>query len=286
MTTRRTVLREAEEKLRRAGVQNARLNAEWIICEVLHCSKASLYADLDVPMSGDQLGAFEEMVRRRQEGEPLQYVIGYTEFFDLRISVGPAVLIPRPETEQVVEQALTLLEGTASPRVLDVGTGSGCIALAIKSHRRDAVVWGCDVSASALDVAAANAAANELEVELLELDALSSEFPLEAPQELDLVVSNPPYIARAEASGLQREVRDHEPHLALFAGDDPLVFYRKLVDDAQSLLIAAGWLVLETHAEYGSAAEEIVRVAGYREVSLVRDYAGRPRILIARSPRG
>lgn len=279
-------LQEAEEKLRQAEIQNARRNAEWIICEVLHCSNASLYADLDVPMSGDRIRTFEEMVRRRQEGEPLQYVIGYTEFFDLRISVGPAVLIPRPETEQVVEQALTVLEGTASPHVLDVGTGSGCIALAIKSQRPDAVVWGCDVSTAALEVAAANAAANELEVELWELDALSSEFPLEAPKELDLVISNPPYVARSEAPELQREVLDHEPHVALFAGDDPLVFYRKLADAAHSLLRAAGWLVFETHAEYGSAAEEILRAAGYRDVSLSGDYAGRPRILIARSPGG
>lgn len=279
---RRSILREAAQRLEDAGISNSHKNVEWMMCEVLGCSSASLYANLEKPLSDTERKSFGSMVERRSLHEPLQYVLGFTEFFGLRLSVTPAVLIPRPETEQVVEKALTVIEGIEEPRILDVGTGSGCIALALKSARGDARIWGCDVSESALGVASSNAALTRLSVDFLRLDALAADFVEQSPRDLDLLISNPPYIAVAESASLPPEVRDYEPHLALFAGEDPLVFYRKLAEEGENLLRSNRWLVLETHADFGRQAEEILLSQGYRDVELQRDYAGRSRMLIGR----
>ena len=286
MTTRRSAINEAIEELERADVAHARRNAEWMLCEVLRCSRALLYANLDETISEEELHDLRKLIERRRRHEPLQYVLGYTEFFGLRIAVTPDVLIPRPETEQVVEQALEAVADTSSPRVLDVGTGSGCIALAIKSRRPDAHVYACDVSNPALHLAKQNAAANQLVVEFLQLDVMSDMFPMDAPDRLDLLVSNPPYVAEDEFSDLPVEVREYEPALALIAHEDPLSFYRKIARDARRLLRSGGRLVFETHEIFGPASADAVRSLGYEDVHLKHDYADRPRILLARRPAG
>ena len=282
--SRRKVLEGAIRRLERAGIESARRNVEWMLCEVLHCTRADLYAKFDEPLPTSQMSALGKMLSRREAHEPLQYILGYAEFFGLRIRVTPDVLIPRPETEQVVESALQEIRSHAAPRVLDVGTGSGCIALAIKNTRPDAFVVGCDVSPAAIAIAEENATSLGLDVSFVQLDALSPDFGAQAPAELDLVVSNPPYVSEAEAEDLPDEVSRYEPHIALFAPDDPLIFYEKISADARRLLRPGGRLVFETHAEFGSSAVGVVREAGFDDVELRRDYAGHPRILIAQRP--
>src|SRR5690606_20331950 len=255
-----------------------------MLCEVLHCTRADLYAKLDEPLSTSQMSALGEMRSRREAHEPLQYILGYAESIGLRIRVTADVRIPRPSTGHVFVSAPEETLSHAAPRVLDVGTGSGCIALAVKYSRPDAFVLGCDVSPAAIAIAEENAASLGLDVSFVQLDALSPDFGAQAPAELDLDVSNPPYVSEAEAEDLPDEVSRYEPHIALCAPDDPLIVYEKISADARRLLRPGGRLVFETPAEFGSSAVGVVREAGFDDVELRRDYAGHPRILIAQRP--
>jgi release factor glutamine methyltransferase len=247
-------------------------------------------------------------VRRRAAREPLQYVLGHADFYGLRLRVTPAVLIPRPETERVVERALALIADVPTPRVVDVGTGSGCIACAVAHERPTARVVGCDVSTGALAVARANADALGLPIAFGEADLTAPAFPAQVrallgrpggppPEDaatggdalsdaarFDLVVSNPPYVPDAEADALAPEVREHEPPVALFTGADPLVCYRALARHAAALLRPGGRLVTETHADYAADVAAVFRDAGLADVRTERDLAGRPRLALARRP--
>ena len=216
-------------------------------------------------------------LKRLRQGEPLQYVIGEVLFQGLTIGVDPSVLIPRPETEELVERIVA-----ASPRpprhVLDVGTGSGCIALALKKHFPDAEVIGMDVSAPALERAKTNARINGLELGWLKADVLKDR--IELPAGLDLVVSNPPYIPRSERAGLDAVVRDHEPELALFVDDaDPLVFYRAITTLAAESLAPGGQLWFETEHRFGEGVRQLVRDAGFQQVALGFDLSGNARFV-------
>lgn len=280
--TVRALMEDAVRRLEAAGIEDARRNAEWLLQDVLSSSRAMLYAYPERPVPPEARAAFEALLMRRLRREPLQYVLGHADFYGLRLRVTPDVLIPRPETEQVVEEVLRLLAPVPSPRVLDVGTGSGCIPLAIKHERPDAEVFACDVSERALEVARVNAAAHRLAVTFVQADVLAPAFAERMPHELDLLVSNPPYITRREASSLAAEVRDFEPHLALFAGDDPLVFYRAILRHARALLVPGGFVVFETHAEYGPAVRDLMAASGFAETTIRADLAGRPRIATGR----
>ena len=229
------------------------------------------------------------MVTRRARREPVQYVTGEADFYGLTLAVTPAVLIPRPETEEVAEAALRRLPTLAAlvgraPWVLDVGTGSGALALAVRHERPDAEVVAADVSEAALRVAQGNAARLGLPVTFILADALQPSFADGVPPLFDLVVSNPPYVPAAEGPGLQPEVRDHEPALALSVENDPLVFYRALAGHARRLLRPGGWLVTETHADYGRAVASLFAEAGLVETAILSDLSGRERIGIGRQP--
>ncbi len=276
------LLRQARQTLQDAGISEVQQTALWLMGEVLGCSSAHVIAYPERLATPEEARTLATMLARRLKHEPIQYIVGYADFFGMRLSVTPAVLIPRPETEQVVEAALALLAGRARPRVLDIGTGSGCIALALARECPDAIVYGCDVSAAALAVARANAHAHGLAVSLLQADVLAPDFPSRMPGPFDLIISNPPYIAADEAADLDPEVHDHEPHLALFAGSDPLLFYRTIADHASSLLVAGGDIVFETHAYHADAVQQLLEESGFIEVEGRRDLAGRPRIVSAR----
>lgn len=281
-TTRHLLLHWAEAQLEEAGITSARRNAEWMLSEVLACGRAMLYAFPEASVGPAEVARVQTMVARRLQREPLQYVLGHTEFYGLPIQVTPSVLIPRPETEQVVEAALRLLEDHPAPAVLDVGTGSGCIALAVKHERPAAAVTACDVSVEALDVARANAGANGLDVTFVEADVLDPGSVRQLPHQLQLVVSNPPYVPDEEAEALEAEVRDHEPHTALFSGPDPLCFYRAIGRRAQELLAPDGFLVFEVHADYGRAVGQLLKQQGYGAVHVEQDLSGRDRIVRGR----
>jgi len=277
--TRSELLRRIIQQLADATIDAPRRTAEWMLMDVLGVTRAQLIGFGDESVTPEQAAALDAMLQRRLAHEPLQYILGYTEFYGLRIDVTPDVLIPRPETEQVVEYALARIADVPSPKVLDGGTGSGCIPLAIKHQRPDAEVWACDVSWEAIRVAEANGARLGLEVRWFASDLLAERFTARVSPHLDLLISNPPYVSQAETDTLAPEVVDHEPHLALFPdGDDPLIFYRALVHIGQKALKNGGWAVFETHADYGENVGGLLREAGYGSVEVKADYNGRARI--------
>lgn len=272
----------AARRLEAAGRTPPRRTAEWLLAEVVGADRAQLYAHSERPVPSEAAQQFKEMVERRVEGEPLQHILGYASFYGLRIHVSSAVMVPRPETEVIVDRALACIEDTDFPRVLDVGTGSGCIALALKHERPDAAVHACDVSADALSVARTNAESLGLDVHFWEADVLAEEIPRVVPGSLDLLVSNPPYIPDDEADTLSPVVREHDPDLSLFTGDDPLRFYRALVNWAVALGGEEAALVFEVHAEYADAVAALLRKKGIRAVQVEEDLSGRPRVVWGR----
>jgi release factor glutamine methyltransferase len=282
--SRQAHLDRARRRLNDAGLEAPRRVAEWLLMEVLGCDRGRLYARSAQPVPPADAARFDEMVARCVAGEPPQHVLGYTAFRGLRIEVSPAVMIPRPETEEVAGAALAAVEAVDRPRVLDVGTGSGCIALALKHERPDAVVRGWDVSPEALAVARRNADRLGLAVRFAEVDLFSDEAAGALDERVDLLVSNPPYIPDDEVDTLPAVVRDYDPPRALFSGDDPLRFYRRLADRAPALCAPGARVVLETHADYADAAADVLRRAGLRDVGVDDDLSGRPRILTARGP--
>lgn len=285
--TRRALLDSAVARLRDAGVEDARRTAEWIVEEATGATRAELTACPDALATPDEVAHVERMVERRAGGEPVQYVLGHADFYGLRLEVSSAVLVPRPETEAVVEEALRRIRAFEAPWVLDVGTGSGAVALAIAHERPDAEVFAADLSREALAVAARNAAHLGLDVAFIGANALRPAFANEVPPTFDLLISNPPYVPESERAELQVEVREHEPGMALFVPDgDPLVFYRALAGHAERLLRPGGWLVAETHADHGTAVRDLWAEAGFADAEVLPDLAGRDRIAVARKATG
>ena len=286
METYASLLAESVSALRARGVTECTRTARWIMTDVVGCSSAHLLAFPHEAVSSTDAQRIRRKVLRRAAHEPLQYILGYADFCGLRIHVNPAVLIPRPESEQVVEAALSLVSGTCTPRVLDIGTGSGCLALAIKRKRPDASVWACDISSDALEVARQNAAELELAVSLLRADIFSSSL-LEQLRlsSFDLIISNPPYVPNEEMDELPPEIVLHEPWDALCAGPDPMRFYNRIASClAPALLKDEGHLVVEIHANQSEAACSVMRTALLSNVSLRADISGKPRIVTAQNP--
>ncbi len=262
----RDALDSAVIPLRAAGCDSPRLDAEVLLAAGLGVDRAALFADPGRELTGDQARWFMDAVRRRREREPVAYILGMRGFRRLDLVIDRRVLVPRPETEHVVEAALGLPAGT---RVVDVGTGSGAIALALKDERPDLEVLATDVSADALDVARANAIRLGLDVTFVEGDLL-------AGVEADAVVSNPPYVD--EGTNLMPEIQRYEPHIALFAADDGLAIIRRLVPAAAG----ARFLALEMAGYHGDAIEALLRAHGFTTVERINDLAGIERVMVGR----
>ncbi|PSQ79028.1 MAG: peptide chain release factor N(5)-glutamine methyltransferase [Bacteroidetes bacterium QS_1_63_11] len=282
--TRLALLDWAAQCLAAADRSAPRRTAEWMLTEVLGCDRAQLYAHPERAVMSEAVQTFEKMVESRVRGEPLQHILGHASFRGLRLRVSLAVMVPRPETEVVVDRALACIDETEAPRVLDVGTGSGCIALAIKHERPDAEVHACDVSPDALVAAQANAQDHQLDVHLFEADALADEIPDEDAGSLDLLVSNPPYIPESEADTLPPVVREYDPDVALFSGEDPLRFYRALVDWARALCAPDAFFVFEVHAAYADEVAALLHRERLAEICTDEDLSGRPRVVWGRRP--
>ncbi|ALC17921.1 protein-(glutamine-N5) methyltransferase, release factor-specific [Desulfuromonas soudanensis] len=256
------------------GVEGARRDAELLLTDILGLDRVGLYLNYDRPLESAELAAFRGRVARRARREPLQYILGSTEFWSLPLTVTPAVLIPRADTEILVEEALARCP--ASGAVLDVGTGSGAIAIAIASERPAARVEGVDLSLEALAVAEGNVRRHALEGRLTlrqdDLAALTG-----GPW--DLIVSNPPYIAEGELAGLMPEVRDFEPRQALAGGEDGLDCYRHLAGQASHLLVSGGWLLVEVGLGQAAPVKDLFAAVGLDQTFLRNDYAGIPRVV-------
>jgi release factor glutamine methyltransferase len=269
-----TALRQASRRLEQAGIDAPRLTAEVLLAAVLGRPRAYLYAHPEETLPPDAAARYETMLAQRLAGMPTQYITGQQEFYGRVFRVTPEVLIPRPETEHVVEAALEFAREART--IVDVGCGSGAIAVTL-SLETGRLVWGTDISPAALAVAAENVRALGARVELVACDLLAA-F---ASSSLDLVVSNPPYIAETDAPQLPREVREYEPPRALLAGPDGLEIYRRLIAEAHRTLRGGGRLVVELG--YGQLAPvRAMLEEGWDEVRVWPDLAGRPRVLAAR----
>lgn len=261
----------ATDYLASHGVERPRLDAELLLARALGVTRLDLYTQHDRPLTAAERAAAREPVRRRGTREPLAYVLGDWGFRRLTLRTDRRALVPRPETELVVDRCLALLDGVPEPRVLDVGTGTGAIALSLALELPGAHVSATDASADALALARENAALLGLAVDLVEGDLLAG---VTGP--FDLVVSNPPYVAAAELAASEPEVRDWEPRAALL--DDGQT--ERLVDAARSVL--EGWLVLEVHEGRADEVAARMRDAGYAAVAVTDDLAARPRVVEGR----
>ncbi len=279
------VIQRSTGFLAKKGVDSARLQTELLLAHQLKLPRMQLYLNFERTLTPEELDSFRELIRRRGQREPLQQIVGSTSFCGFEIAVNPRVLVPRPETELLAEQGWTFLNGLASlnpqPSTLDLGTGSGCLAIALALKAPTAQVWGTDISPEALELARQNAARHGVaeRIRFVEGDRFGA---LPAGTQFDLIVSNPPYIPTAEIATLQPEVRDFEPHRALDGGPDGLDFYRFLAAEAAPFLKPEGKIMLE----FGDGQAEPIRACFEQQnwivESVLHDYTQRPRILMAR----
>jgi release factor glutamine methyltransferase len=267
------VLRRATEHLGKSS-ETARLDAELLLAHTLGRQRIDLYTDFDRPLENSELDGYRDLVARRARREPVAYILGEWGFRRLTLAVDARALIPRPETEIVVERALAHLHGLEAPRVLDVGTGSGAIALAIADEHPGARVTAIDVSADALSLARENAARTGLAIELLEHD-LREGLP---GGPYDLVVSNPPYVDPDELPTLMPDVREYEPHLALVGSGAT----EAVASAALEALVPEGWIVFEVGDGKASTTAALLGGLGYADVSTTPDLTGRDRVVEGR----
>lgn len=275
-TSTREALTIAAQRL--APLASARRDAELLLLHILQHDRAWLLTHPEAEITPEQLARFQAALDRRASHEPIQYITGRQEFFGLTLRVTPDVLIPRPETEHLVEAALDRIPANSPARILDVGTGSGAIALAIAAHRPHAAVTAVDTSPAALAIARENASALHLadRIRFVESDLLSA-IPSES---FDLILSNPPYVPANEP--LEPQVLHFEPHQALFAGKSGLDIYRRLIPQAQKSLAPNGWLLMEIgHGQQESLAQLLARS---QNLAFVPDLQGIPRVVIAQNP--
>jgi release factor glutamine methyltransferase len=266
-------------------VPSPRLNAELLLMFVLGRERAYLYAHPERELTADEQAQYEEVIRERARGCPTQYITGHQEFWGLDLLVSPAVLIPRPETEHVVETVLELVKeycfgGPGRIRLLDIGTGSGCIALALASELPQTEIHACDISEEALEIARINAARLALGGKVL--FRKSDLLDVYADEKFDFIISNPPYVGEADADKVQKQVREFEPKIAVFSSHEGLDIYRRLIPQALEHLRDGGWFV----AEIGYSEEEKVRalLAGWADIRVTPDLQGIPRVIAARKP--
>jgi release factor glutamine methyltransferase len=283
VTERWTVLKLLQwtaDYFRDKGIESPRLDAELLLSATLEMDRVALYMNFERPLIADELARYREKVRRRADREPLQYILGETEFWSLPFSVNPFVLIPRADTEVLVEEALKRIAGCSN--VLDVGTGSGAIAVALAHDQPELRVTALDRSEEALEVARGNARRNGV---LEHVDCLAGDLNSLPPGPFDMIVSNPPYIPSRDWEQLMPEVRDHEPRLALDGGDDGLEAYRRVAVQALKILSPGGWLLVEVGIGQAAVVSALFKAAGLTDVAQRDDYAGIPRVVMGQNKR-
>ena len=271
------ILRWTADYFRGKEIGSARLDAELLLSATLKMDRVSLYVNFERPLNADELSSYREKVQRRASREPIQYILAETEFWSLPFNVNPAVLIPRADTEVLVEEALKRMDGCCG--VLDIGTGSGAIAIALAHEMPEIHVTAIDCSEKALEVARGNAQRNGVEDRVAFLAGDLKSLP---PGPYDVIVSNPPYIPSRDWEQLMPEVRDHEPRLALDGGDDGLEAYRRIAVQAVQILSPDGWLLVEVGIDQATVVSALFRAAGLTEVLQRDDYAGIPRVVMGR----
>ena len=256
---------------------NPRKEIEILLQDILECSRVDLYLRFEEPLAKVQLVKLREWVQRRKNREPVQYITGKAGFHNLIINVTPNVLIPRPESERLVEVLLETVDNKANISILDIGTGSGCLALALGQELPNAKITGIDNSSKAIEIAQSNAEILKIKnVKFLQIDLFEDKIN----EKFDILISNPPYIPQGEIESLMPEVRKFEPMSALTDTDDGLTFYHKISEISQTLVSSNGWLFLEVGlGEHPQKAMQIFSIEKFDNVELIEDYNGDDRVL-------
>ncbi len=261
---------------------DARLNTERLLAHTLGLSRVELYTNFDRPLIPDELLRFKKILKRRLTREPLQYIIGETEFYSLPIKVRQGVLVPRPETEILVEHVIDYCSGRFDRdekfRALDIGTGSGCIAIAIKKNCPNARMEAVDISEDALDIARENAEINNVDISFKKNDALKP-WPPEYTNSFDVVVCNPPYVSFREFEQLQPEIQKYEPKVSLLGGNDGLDFYRRISNILTDLVKPNSIAFFEIGEKQSASVTNIFSEAGFENIQTIKDLAGKDRIV-------
>lgn len=279
-----TTLREGVQKLERANVPSAPLAAELLLMDALNRDRTFLYAHPEAQIDSAQVEKFDSLIKQRAAGTPTQYLTGHQEFWGMNFEVTPDVLIPRPETEHLIEVALYRIGESRrnNPlRIADVGTGSGCIAVALAKEFPSSEIFATDISLKALAVAKRNATRHNFANRITFTECNLLEGIPQRPQ-LNLIVSNPPYVARKDAPSLPIDVREHEPELALFAGEDGMEIYPRLIAQAKTHLAEGGLLILELGLGLFENVSDLLEArTGWTRVSATQDLAGIVRVISA-----
>ena len=277
------VLKSAIQRLTSTQVPSPRLNAELLLMFALRCDRAYLYGHPERVLTADEESIYENALAQRSRGIPAQYITGHQEFWGMDLIVAPAVLIPRPETEHVIEEVLARVgraPSPADPRIVDVGTGSGSIALALAKELTRAEIHATEISSAALEVARANAARHQLEkrIQFHETDLLEG---IEK-NAYDFVISNPPYVGESEEDSVQLEVRKFEPRNAVFAGPTGLEVIERLIPQAREVLKSGGWLIMEINGTIAGRVQQLL--SDWENVRITNDLQGIPRVASAQRP--
>lgn len=277
-----TALRWAEGELKKSGVPDAAIEAEYLLCHLLKAKRHELYLDPSRPLTGKEAAALDEFVQRRIRREPSQYIAGETEFRGHVFKVTKDVLIPRPETELLVEEALKAAKGFKDERItaIDLCTGSGCIAVSLAKELTGCSVYATDISEAALDVAKGNARLNGVEGRVtFSRGDLFEALPPGLAGKAHLILSNPPYVSEKDMKGLVPEILDYEPHNALYGGEDGLDFYRRILHASPRYLRKDGWVILELgYGQYRSVKALAEKEGVYESIDVRKDYSGIERV--------
>jgi len=282
------LLKVSTDYLKDKGIENPRLNAEVLLAHQLKVDRMGLYLNFDQPLTDNELSIYRSLIKRRIVHEPLQYITGIQEFWSLSFSVDCHVLIPRPETEIIVEQAISLAktckQKEESLKILDLGTGCGAISIALAKEIPRALIWATDISDDALCVARQNAVTHGVADRVAFCQGDLWEPFLKRDIRFDMIVSNPPYVSSKEYNDLPPEVRDYEPRQALDGGEDGMVYLEKIIRGAHSFLNLGGWIILEMAPWQTQTALDIMAQTGrYQQEARVEDYSRHYRVVTARS---
>lgn len=275
------ILNQAVERLRSEGIDKPRTNAELLLGAVINKNKVDLYLDKDQVLTSDESERFAHWIEERISHRPVQYIIGTVEFFGLEFKVDERVLIPRPETETLVEVVIEQLAHEEKPKIIDLGTGSGAIAISLAATLKSSFIYATDVSKEALEVAKENAIKNKVEnqIEFFSGDLFGPLKNENLEGQIDCVVSNPPYVSKEELETLPEEIKDYEPIVALQSEKDELFFHKKIIEDSLNFLNKGGFLALETaFGQAGKMADFIRQNGNYHNIKIIKDLSGIDRV--------
>ena len=273
------LLNLSAEYLQKKGIESPRLNAELLLAGILKCKRLELYLAFDRPLAQPEVDLYREFLKRRGMYEPLQYILGEVEFYGLNFNVNPSVLIPRQETEILIETIVKLADNRTGLKMLDIGTGSGIIPVTLAKHVSDSHYTAVDISTEALNVARSNAELNAVadKIDFIEADILKDDF--KSAEEYDFVISNPPYVSSVEYETLQKEITGYEPKIALTDFSDGYKFYRTITAKANQFLKNNGILAFEAGEGQSDKICEIMTANNFKNISVIKDYLNINRVV-------